>query len=380
MRAAEQTLGLYVHIPFCRQKCSYCDFYSLPHSEGRMDDYTAVLLRQLREDAPLAAARRVDTVYIGGGTPSYLGARRLCAILETIRRCYRLAPDAELTLEANPDSACDVASLRALREAGYNRLSLGVQSADDELLRRIGRVHTFRQVQESVAAARAAGFGNVSMDLIYGLPGQTMAQWADTLTAVLALGAEHLSCYGLKLEEGTPLWQRRQQETFPDEDQQAELYLYAVDTLARHGLAQYEISNFARPGFASRHNRRYWRMEEYRGFGPGAHSDMDGVRFAYARDMEAYLAGRRVLSEWETEETLSRDMEYLMLFLRTVEGIDRGHFEALAHRSFAPLETLFRQYAAAGLAAPTSTGWRLTPKGFLVSNAIIVALELALEE
>lgn len=380
MTAGKKALGLYVHIPFCRQKCSYCDFYSLAHSEEKMDDYTAALVHHLEEVAPQAAAHQVDTVYVGGGTPSYLGEKRLCAILKTIRKRYDVARNAEITLEANPDSACDVKALKALRRAGFNRISLGVQSADDGLLQRIGRIHTFEQVKTAVAAARKAGFDNLSMDVIYGLPGQTMAQWEDTLSALLSLSPQHLSCYGLKVEEGTPLWQRRQQETFPDDDQQAEMYLYAVAMLAENGFEQYEISNFARKGYASRHNLKYWHMDEYAGFGPGAHSDMGGVRFAYVRDMDRYIRGQLLLSESEDGATLARDFEYVMLSLRTAEGIDRRYFETVYRQRFDPMETLFCRYETAGLAQRTEKGWRLTPRGFLVSNAIIVELEEALGE
>ena len=327
---------------------------------------------------PQAAAHVVDTVYIGGGTPTYLGAARLKTILTAIRKRYRLSHDAEITVEANPDSACDVKALRTLHRAGVNRVSLGVQSADDALLRRIGRIHTFDQVKQAAQAIRKAGIRNLSMDLIYGLPGQTLDQWLDTLAEVLALDPQHISCYGLKLEEGTPLYLRREQETFPDDDQQAEMYLSAVDTLAQHGYEQYEISNFAKPGFASRHNLKYWHMDEYAGFGPGAHSDLGGVRFAYVRDIDRYIAGQLLLSESETEETLARDFEYVMLSLRTAEGIDRAYFERTYRQRFAPLDALFRQYETAGLAQPTEKGWRLTPRGFLVSNSIIVALEDAL--
>ena len=177
----EKPLGLYLHIPFCKSKCAYCDFYSLPHSEEKMDAYTAALIRHLEEVAPRCAAHTADTVYFGGGTPSYLGEKRLTKLLKTVKKRYHVAAGAEITLEANPDSAGDWKTLRALRRAGFNRVSLGVQAADDALLRRIGRIHTWDQVLSSVAAARMAGFDNLSLDLIYGLPGQTMAAWQDTL-------------------------------------------------------------------------------------------------------------------------------------------------------------------------------------------------------
>ena len=211
MQKEKAPLGLYIHIPFCRQKCAYCDFYSLPRSEEKMDAYTAALLRHIEEVAPRTAAHRVDTVYFGGGTPSYLGTKRLIKLLKTVQKKYRLDKQAEITLEANPDSAGDWKELRALRRAGFNRLSLGMQSASDAELQTIGRVHTWEQVGAAVEAARKAKFENLSLDLIYGLPRQTMEQWQANLTAAVDLAPEHLSCYGLKVEEGTPLWQQRQQ-------------------------------------------------------------------------------------------------------------------------------------------------------------------------
>lgn len=379
-RQGKPALGLYIHIPFCKAKCAYCDFYSLAHSEEKMDAYMAALLRHLEEVAPRAAGMQVDTVYFGGGTPSYLGAARLCRILQTVLRRYDVARDAEITLEANPDSAGDWKELRKLRRAGFNRLSLGVQSTDDALLRRIGRIHTYEQVQQAVMAARKAKFTNLSLDLIYGLPGQTMEDWQRTLADAVALGPEHLSCYGLKLEEGTPLWQQRQTLTLPDDDAQADMYLYTVAALGEMGYEQYEISNFAKSGKESRHNLKYWRMEEYAGFGPGAHSDFGGVRYGYVRDIDSYIAGRLVLSESETDSTLARDYEYVMLSLRTAAGIDRQTFEKRYRQRFQPMETLFEQYEKAGLASRTEGGWRLTPRGFLVSNSIIAALQEALAQ
>ena len=377
-RGEKPALGLYIHIPFCKAKCAYCDFYSLAHSEEKMDAYTAALLRHLEEVAPRAAGMQVDTVYFGGGTPSYLGPARLIRILQTVQRRYDVTRDAEITLEANPDSAGDWRALRRLRRAGFNRLSLGVQSTDNELLRRIGRVHTCEQVQQAVTAARKAKLTNLSLDLIYGLPGQTMEDWQRTLADAVALGPEHLSCYGLKLEEGTPLWQQRQALTLPDDDAQADMYLYTVAALSEAGYGQYEISNFARAGRESRHNLKYWRMQEYAGFGPGAHSDFGGVRYGYVRDLDAYIAGRLVLAEAETDGTLARDFEYVMLSLRTAEGIDRRTFENRYRQRFEAMERLFVQYEQAGLAQRTEGGWRLTPRGFLVSNSIIVALQEAL--
>lgn len=373
----DKPLGLYLHIPFCKSKCAYCDFYSLPHSEEKMDAYTDALIRHVEEVAPRCAAHRVDTVYFGGGTPSYLGEKRLIRLVKTVKKRFHIAPDAEITLEANPDSGGDWKALRALRKAGFNRLSLGVQAADDALLRRIGRIHSWEQVLSATAAAGMAGFDNMSLDLIYGLPDQTLEAWQETLRAATALEPKHISCYGLKVEPGTPLWQQRQSCRLPDDDAQADMYLWTVDYLAGKGYGQYEISNFAQPGYASRHNLKYWTLGEYAGFGPGAHSDMGGVRFAYEKDLDSYIAGELRLSEMEEIPPLDRDLEYIMLSLRTVQGIDSACFEQRFRQKFKPMEDLLVQYEAHGLAQRTETGWRLTPRGFFVSNAIIVSLQEA---
>jgi oxygen-independent coproporphyrinogen-3 oxidase len=371
MKKEQPSLGLYIHIPFCRQKCAYCDFYSLPHREDQMDAYTDALARHLEEIAPRATAHRVDTVYFGGGTPSYLGEKRLIGLLKLIKKRYPLSKDAEITLEANPDSAGDWKTLSRLRRAGINRISLGMQSSDDGLLKEIGRIHTFAQVQTAVEAVRRAKIENLSLDLMYGLPGQTMAQWQQTLRDAVALAPEHLSCYALTLEEGTPLYDRRESANLPDDDTQAKLYLWAVDYLGEQGYAQYEISNFAKPGRASRHNLKYWTLGEYAGFGPGAHSDFGNVRFAYERDLDAYLRGELRLSESTDIPPLSRDVEYLMLGLRTVAGIDSRVFENRYRQRFAPLEALLLTYREKGWCVQDGSCWHLTPKGFLVSNQLI---------
>ena len=374
------TLGLYIHVPFCRAKCTYCDFYSLAHSEAKMDEYVSALSAHLMEVAPVADGHTVDTVYFGGGTPSYLGSKRIIRLLQTVKKHYHLAKDAEITMEANPDSAADVSDLRALRRAGINRISLGVQSSDDTVLREIGRVHTWQQVQDSVAAIRKAKIDNISLDLIYGLPDQTMEQWEKTLSDAMTLHPQHISCYGLKLEEGTPLWKRREELTLPDDDLQADMYLYTVEFLHQMGYEQYEISNFAQLGKESRHNLKYWQMGEYAGFGPGAHSDFGGVRYAYVRDLERYLRGELILSESETIAQQERAQEYLMLGLRTTAGIQRRTFENRYRRRFDALEHLLELDEAHGLCQRTEGGWRLTPQGFLVSNQIIGQLEDALIE
>ena len=236
MKTADKTLGLYIHIPFCKCKCAYCDFYSLAGSEGQMDGYTEALCAHLAETAPFAAGHAVDTVYFGGGTPSYLGEKRLAKILKVILKKYRVQRDAEITLEANPDSACDWKALKALRKTGFNRISLGMQSACAEELSEIGRIHSPEQVKLAVEAARKAKFDNLSLDLIYGLPNQSMERWQANLSAAVDLAPEHLSCYGLKVEEGTPLFARRDTANLPNDDAQSDMYLYTVDYLALEPL------------------------------------------------------------------------------------------------------------------------------------------------
>lgn len=360
-------LGIYIHVPFCKQKCVYCDFYSLPHREEQMDAYVSALRSQLAETD--FSGYEADTVYFGGGTPSYLGPRRLTALLEAVSAACPVAPGAEVTFEANPDSAGDPDALSALRRAGFNRISLGMQSADDGELTAIGRIHTMAQVCAAVKAARRAGFENLSLDLIYGLPGQDLPRWRENLAAAVELGPEHLSCYGLKAEPGTPLYAHR--ETLPGDEEQADMYLETVDLLEARGYRQYEISNFAKPGRESRHNLKYWTLGEYIGFGPGAHSDFRGVRYAWARDLEAFLRRDHLLSEARRMSPQDRETEWLMLSLRLARGLDTAEWEARFRRPFALFLPFLARCQAAGYAVQEEGRWRLTPRGFLVSNQII---------
>ena len=368
-------LGIYIHIPFCRSKCDYCDFYSLAGRDDRMDQYQKALLSHIKETAPLAQDFPVDTIYIGGGTPSYYGAKRLKELLGVIRKLYKVEKDAEVTVECNPDSV-DVKSLKILHKAGVNRLSMGMQSANACELERIHRIHTPQQVNEAATAARKAGFTNLSLDLIYGLPGQTIDSWKATVEHALSLIPQHLSCYGLKVEEGTPLAARvAQGEVLPDDDQQADLYLWTVGRLERAGYPQYEISNFAKPGFASRHNLRYWLTQPYIGFGPGAHSDFGGRRYSFVRDLDAYiqgvLQGGDIIDESEIIPKRERCGEYLMLRLRTVQGINEQEYRSTYFMDFAPLQARLEQFRAQGWAEQTDGRWHFTPQGFLLSNQLI---------
>ncbi len=370
-----KTLGIYIHIPFCRSKCDYCDFYSLAGREDRMDDYQKALTAQITESAPLARGYSVNSVYIGGGTPTWYGEKRLSELLRLINKKFKVAKDVEITMEANPDSVTEK-GLRAMRRAGVNRVSLGMQSACDRELQDIHRPHTFQQVSAAVAAARKAKIKNLNLDLIFGLPGQTEDSWHETVEAALALSPEHLSCYGLTVEEGTPLAGRvARGERLPDDDMQASLYLWTVERLAKAGYEQYEISNFAKPGCQSRHNLKYWMGREYMGFGAAAHSDFGGCRYAYVRDLEGYirgvLDGDRLLSESEMIPPRERGGEYLMLRLRTTLGIEEWEYRREFYMNFDPIAAKLSEYEQKGWAVRVGRRWRLTPEGFLLSNRLI---------
>ena len=375
----KKSLGIYVHIPFCRSKCEYCDFYSLPgaRDKDRMDEYTAALVAHIREAATGANGYEVDTVYFGGGTPSFFGASGLDRIFAEIDRRFDVSRDAEVTLEANPDSVT-LPMLTQLRRAGFNRISIGVQSDIDEQLKALGRPHNYKQAQQAVSMARRAGFNNVSVDLMFGLPNQTREQWMQTLRNVIDLKADHISCYGLKVEPGTKLYEYRACANLPDDDAQADMYFYAVETLEQFGYHQYEISNFAKDGYICRHNMKYWTGDEYLSFGPCAASDFAGKRFTIAPDIEKYMDGvlnkGAILSECETVPMRERAGEYLMLRLRTVDGVEEGEYTKSFLLPFEPLEEVFQKLAKQDLCKNVSGRWRLTPKGFMLSNSIIVLL------
>lgn len=370
-----EMLGLYLHIPFCRSKCDYCDFYSLAGQDDRMDDYQQALLAHLKECAPSAKKHTVNSIYIGGGTPSWYGAERICALLSTVKKYYKISRDVEITMEANPDSV-ELKALRKLRRAGVNRISMGMQSADDEELACIHRPHTCEQVVKAVGAVRKAKIRNLNLDLIYGLPGQTEESWHNSVEQALALEPQHLSCYGLTVEEGTPLARRVEAgEQLPDDDMQAELYLWTVKRLAEAGYEQYEVSNFAKAGFQSRHNLKYWMTMPYMGIGAAAHSDFGGCRYAYVRDVEGYirgvLQGDKLLDSSDLIPERERGSEYIMLRLRTTHGIEEWEYRRTYYMNFDPLKTKLLEYEQRGWATQTDGRWHFTPEGFLLSNRLI---------
>ena len=377
-------LGIYIHVPFCRSKCQYCDFYSLTGKKDcDFDDYLEAICAHIREAGPQAPNHIVDTIYFGGGTPSYFGAEGMAAILTVIRKSFDVSPGAEITFEANPDSVND-RLLRRLHGEGFNRVSLGIQCDNDDILKQLGRPHDYAQAVQAVKKIRKHHFHNLSVDLMYGLPGQRLADWKNTLENVLQLKPEHISCYGLKVEEGTPLYDYQEFYNLADDDTQADMYTAAVEILRQHGYRQYEISNFCRKGHVSRHNLKYWTGGEYLGFGPDASSDFGGRRFAMVRNLRSYIDGIRlggtVIRELQEVAPRERAGEYLMMRLRTVSGIDPVAYERQHLLPFAPLEKLLLRCREEGLAQKTYDGrWHLTPKGFLVSNSIISDLLLIQE-
>lgn len=372
------TIGIYIHIPFCKSKCDYCDFYSLAGQEEQMDRYQQALLTHLRAFAPRVKGWIVDTVYFGGGTPSYYGDKRLRELLTLIQRQFSLSRQAEITVECNPDSV-DARAMARLRRAGVNRISLGVQSADAQQLRCLHRIHSPRQVIQAVSDIRQAKLDNLSLDLIYGLPGQTMADWEDTLKKALDLDPDHLSCYGLKVEEETPLARQVAEGlALPDGDLQADLYLRAVELLHQRGYRQYEISNFSKPGKESRHNLKYWLGREYLGFGPGAHSYFGGQRYAYPRDLEGYLqsiaTGAAQLEDVQPISPPEQAREYLMLRMRTLRGIEEWEYRRKFGLNFEPIAHRLEFFESHHWAEQTDHRWHFTPQGFLLSNTLILDL------
>ncbi len=383
-RLDKTPLGIYVHVPFCRSKCQYCDFYSLAVKDDKlMDHYLSCTCAHIKEAGALAPGYKVDTIYFGGGTPSFFGADGMATLLTAIRRNFDVDGNAEITFECNPDSVSDKL-LGRLRAEGFNRVSLGIQCDDDEILKKLGRPHTYTQAVNAFHRIRKAGFRNVSVDLMYGLPGQTLRAWEETLEHVLTLNPEHISCYGLKVEEGTPLYDYQSYANLPDDDTQADMYLSAIEILKAHGFRQYEISNFARKGLYSRHNMKYWTGGEYLGFGPSASSDFAGKRFMLMADLQGYIKGIRekgqIIEEVQEIPMRERAGEYLMLRLRTVTGICADDYERMFLLPFAPIEDVMERNRRLGYALRTEENrWHLTPKGFLVSNAILSDLLIAQE-
>ena len=362
-------LSLYIHIPFCKSKCAYCDFASFPGREAVWEAYFAALCGEIR--AAGDDIHRVETVFFGGGTPSLVPETYIAGALAAAREAFPFAPGAEVSLEANPGTLT-MEKLRAYRAMGVNRLSIGVQSFDARLLKDIGRVHTPGEAVEAVRMARAAGFANIGIDLMYGLPGQTMGAWEATLETALSLPLAHISAYALIVEAGTPMAAREGE--LPGEEDVLSMQRLCTRALAAAGFARYEISNYAKAGFACRHNRVYWRRGEYLGFGCAAHSFFGGERFRNASDLEGYLRGARGLERERVDGKAARE-EIIMLATRTGEGLSLENWREDFGEDFcAGREKVLDALRRAGLLEIADGRVFLTEKGMEVHNAVVLAL------
>ncbi len=375
--------GLYIHIPFCVRKCPYCDFYSVGYDAGCAARYVDAVCAQMR----LAPHVAIDSIYFGGGTPSLLDSSLVAQMLDAAAGVFAVSSDCEVTLEMNPATG-SAAKLTALRAAGVNRLSIGVQSTDDGTLRKIGRLHDRAGALETIALAARQGFANISADVMLALPGEDFALLAGTLDALCALPITHLSAYLLKIMPGTPFAAHRP-DGIPDDDAQADIYERACLLLAQKGFAQYEISNFARGAqYRSRHNLKYWRCAPYYGLGAAAHSSIGGRLYSFAPDIARYIevfgaaegsagaagSDAAFCAPLKAEGEIGA-AEYIMLALRTVEGLDLDALKARFGFAFDDTaRTKLDAYARAGLCSLDAGTVTLTRKGMLVSNAILAEI------
>lgn len=357
-------IGLYIHIPFCLSKCPYCDFYSVRYENERAREYKNAVIRNLRYYSGLYKGNKFDTVYFGGGTPILLW-REITEILEQAN----IDNNAEITVEANP-CCSDSENLSALRSGGVNRISFGVQSLDDGILKGLGRRHSAAAAVNAIETASKCGFDNISADLMLGVEGQSIRDVKSSIWRLSNLPVTHISAYMLKIESGTPFAKRKL--NLPDEEEICGIYLEAVKELEKNGFEQYEISNFSKEGFQCRHNIKYWNSEEYLGIGPAAHSFSDGRRFYTKRDITGFLTAPHQTAFYEESSELSAAEEYAMLRLRLSEGLSLSEFDARGGRS----EELTQNLSNIPREYYNFDGKRisLTPSGFLLSNAVIGVL------
>lgn len=382
-----EPLGIYVHIPFCVRKCLYCDFASFGTASGLhglIGDYVSALGVEIRREAAAVGQRNVKSIFFGGGTPSLLSPKLIGRVMEELTKSFAIRDDAEITLEANPGTMTK-AVLKELCQLGINRLSLGVQSFSDPLLRRLGRIHTATEAIRTYQAAREAGFGNINLDLMYGIPGQTLGDWVDTLEQVVRLQPEHVAAYSLIVEAGTPFgeWYERGILDIPNEDDTADMMVITQVFLEKAGWHRYEISNYAKVGFQSVHNRIYWKNQEYLGFGAAAYSYLDGVRRANTSSVQKYvdnvLAGISPVVNKEHLDLSGQMSETIMLGLRLREGVDlesfRQRFGVELLNEYRPqvqkLQAL-RLIEIVDTEGGSRRWMRLTPRGFEVANSVIV--------
>ncbi len=366
-------VGIYIHVPFCLSKCHYCDFCSRTRAdEDKKSLYTKRLCEEIRSCAAALGDKRpiADTVYFGGGTPTLLTLGQFSEILETVNGAFGIDGGAEITAETNPKTA-DFCKLCGMREMGINRLSIGMQSVQDSELRALGRIHTFADFLVSFDDARRAGFDNVSADLMYGIPRQTVNSFEESVRNLISLSPEHISSYCLTVEDGTNFARRRDSLELPDEDTVSDMYALMTDILDSHGYKKYEISNFAYNGQVSKHNLKYWKRENYLGFGPAAHSFYNGRRYANSGDVESYLEGKEIRDYSEMISTDEAMSEYVMLGMRLTEGISIDEFNRVFGVDFMErYGNTFKRFSPEYVYIDTKT-CRLTNKGMFVSNYIL---------
>ena len=359
--------GVYIHIPFCARKCPYCDFYSLAGAESMFEIYAKALIRDIQNTGNKDIA--VDSIYFGGGTPTLMPAKLLCDICEAVKNSFNTAEDTEITVESNPFTA-DKNYYKELIEAGFNRISFGVQSCLDRELKALGRLHSFEQAEKSVLEAHDAGFENISCDLMMGIIGQSVESLIYSIDKLCSLPIKHISAYMLKIENGTPYDCDKIRNSIADDDKSVDMYLTAVEGLKENGFEQYEISNFCKGGMRSRHNMKYWQLKPYYGFGSSAHSFIGGKRYYYDRDIVGYInAPEKLLEDGECNAL----EEYTMLSLRLSDGMSVQRYKELGG-DIAKLETLADRLCKHCMAEYDGKRLSLNAKGFLVSNSIIAEL------
>ncbi|MCR1897843.1 radical SAM family heme chaperone HemW [Irregularibacter muris] len=330
------TFGLYIHIPFCQSKCLYCDFPSYCNLDSFITPYIDALKKELEMRASLYAQDKISSIFIGGGTPTYIHSRGIKEILKSVRENFSISPGAEISIEANPGTF-DIEKLRDYKEIGINRMSIGLQAWQDSFLKQLGRIHTQQEFIEGFKNAKDAGFENINVDLIFGLPRQSLKDWQETLEQVVALRPTHVSCYGLIIEEGTPFDALQKKGMLHiDEDLEREMYYLAISYLKSFGYHHYEISNFAQPGFQCKHNLIYWDVKPYLGIGSSAHSHMNNKRFSNTSSVSEYIKNIQEGALPITEEhplTAKEYMEeYMFLGLRKIEGISKEEFFHIFHK------------------------------------------------
>ncbi len=357
--------GLYLHIPFCNGKCPYCDFYSVTPCGSIITEYTDALCREIGKTDYI-----FDTVYFGGGTPSQLGSDNIAKIMKHINR----TPDCEATLECNPSDTGRESSafdFEKVAESGINRISMGLQSANNSERASLGRKSGCKEVETSINRILSAGISNISLDLMLGIPNQTAESLENSIAFCRNSGAKHISAYMLKIEEGTPFYKKKDLLDLPDEDKTCDFYLQTVSSLSKHGFNQYEISNFSIPGYESKHNLKYWHCEEYLGIGASAHSFIDGKRFYYERSIEKFIEGISPVDDGEG----GYEEEYVMLNLRLSEGLNfKKYNERFGHPVSDGIIAKAKELEKHGLLTVDENKIALTVKGFLVSNSVIAAI------